>query len=661
MVHDFFGKPAIEQVMDRCLAVDANYRILATSEGVDDNVLADIAENKGWNVVRGSVEDVLSRFARAVRDYDLDIVVRVTGDCILIDYRLINYAISKFHELGTDYLALTNIIDGFDFEVIKGEAIVEADEKAKLPSEREHVSPYIRKSAKFKKELLPYGDRDLSHIHLSLDYREDAEVIESIIRNFEGKDYKYEEVVELIDENKQILERTKHIVPNEGYDKSMAVDKEFVTSLKGKALNLKKSKDLFNKVSTLIPNCSQTFSKSYLQFSAGASPLFAKEGKGCYLTDVDDNVYIDHAMGLGSCILGYSFAPVINDVEKQIGKGSTYTLPHYLEYELAELLTQVIPCAEMVRFGKNGSDVTSAAVKVARAFTGRDYVACSGYHGWQDWYISTTTKNRGIPGAVKELTRSFEYNNIESREKLFAKHKDKIACVIMEPISLAGPKDNFLQKVKELTEKNGALLIFDEVITGFRLANGGAQEYFGVVPDIACLGKAMGNGMPVSAVVGRKDIMELFNEVFFSFTFGGETLSIVSAIATIKYMIENRVIDYLWKQGEKLKEGIDNLINKKELNNILSLDSFPIRMILNFKGVEEDSLRMKTLFQQECAKRGVLFTGGLFMSLPHDDEIIGKSLSVYDEVMDILKYSIQYNMVDEMIEGRLLEPIFRKI
>jgi spore coat polysaccharide biosynthesis protein SpsF (cytidylyltransferase family) len=230
MVHDFFGKPAIERVIDRCLGVHANYKILATSEGVDDNVLADIAENKGWNVVRGSVEDVLSRFARAVIDYGLDIVIRVTGDCILIDHRLVNYAISKFHEFGADYLALTNIIDGFDCEVIKGEAIVEADKKAILPSEREHVTPYIRKSDKFKKVLFPYGERDLSHIHLSLDYREDAEVIESIIRNFEGEDYKYEEVVDLIDENKQILERTKHITPNEGYDKSLAADKEFVIS-----------------------------------------------------------------------------------------------------------------------------------------------------------------------------------------------------------------------------------------------------------------------------------------------------------------------------------------------------------------------------------------------------------------------------------------------
>ncbi len=661
MLHQFNGKPALEYVMDRCMPVDTDYKILATSEGSDDNVLADIAESKGWNVIRGSVDDVLGRFATAARNYGLDTVVRVTGDCILMDHRLVNYAVSRFHEIDADYLALTNIIDGFDFEVIRGNAVIEADKNAKLPSEREHVSPYIRNSGKFKAVLLPYTEKDLSGIHLSLDYKEDAEVIQNIMNYFQGRDYTYEDVAKLIHENNSILDKTNHIIPNEGYEKSLKVDKDYIEGLKGNALNLENNNALFDKVSELIPNCSQTFSKSYLQFSVGASPLFVKEAKGCHLTDVDNNTFIDFAMGLGSCILGYSFEPVVHEIEKQIRKGSIYSLPHYLEYDLAELLTEVVPCAEMVRFGKNGSDVTSAAIKVARAYTGRDYVACCGYHGWQDWYISTTTLNKGIPEEIKRLSLTFKFNDLGSLEKLFAEHKDKIACVIMEPISLCGPEDNFLQKVKDLAHKNGALLIFDEVVTGFRLAVGGAQEYFGVVPDIACLGKSMGNGMPISAIVGRKEIMKLFNEVFFSFTFGGETLSISAALATIRYIIENKTVDYMWKQGEKLQKGINALINGKALNNVISLECYPVRMIMNFKGNEKECLAMKTLFQQECAKRNVLFTGGLFLAQPHNDEVIEQLLSVYDPVMDILKYSNQAGIVDEMIEGRLLEPVFRKV
>lgn len=661
MLHNFLGKTAMEWVFERCSKVDSDYKILATSKDKDDDVLADIAQKKGWHVVRGGVEDVLERFARAVKGYGLNIVVRITGDCILTDYRLINYALSKFRELEPDYLTLTNIIDGFDIEIINGKALLDADKNAKIPSEREHVGPFIRKSRCLKTICLPYGDEDLSHIHLSLDYKEDAEVIGDILKQLGNSDFTYEDVAKILKWDPQIFEKVKHIIPNEGYKRSVLQDKEFIKGLKGRPLTLTNNKALFDKVLKRIPNGSQTFSKSYLQFSVGASPLFVKEGKGCYLTDVDNNLFVDFTMGLGACILGYAFEPVMKDIEEQFKKGGIYTLPHYLEYELAELITRTIPCAEMVRFGKNGSDVTSAAVRIARAYTGRDYVACCGYHGWQDWYIATTTRSKGIPEDVKKLTLTFQYNNLESLKGLFERYKDKIACVIMEPVSLEPPQGDFLNEVKELVHAYGALLIFDEVVTGFRFSIGGAQDFLGVTPDIACIGKAMGNGMPISAIAGKRDVMQLFDEIFFSFTFGGETPSISSAISTIRYLIENKVIEYLWSQGEKLKEGTTRLIEEKGISDILTINGYPIRTVMGFKGEEKESLKMKTLFQQECAKRGVLFTGGHNMSLPHTDDIINKTLSVYDEVMDILKYSLEYNMIDEMIEGRLLEPVFRKV
>lgn len=660
MLHNFMGKPAIEWVLNRCQNAEVDYKILATSVDKDDNILAEIAVRKGWNVVRGGTKDVLERFVRAVKDYSLDLVIRITGDCILIDHRLINFAISEFNKLRADYLILTNIIDGFDVEVITSKAIFNAEKKSKLPSEREHITSSIRKSKDFQKIFLPYGNEDLSHIHLSLDYKEDAVVIEDILRHFAEKDFTYEDVVKIIKEKPQIIEKAKHIIPNEGYQKSLYEDKDFIKKLKRKPLKLKNNIAILGKTESLIPNCSQTFSKSYLQFSVKASPLFVKEGKGCYLVDVDGNKFIDYTMGLGACLLGYAFEPIIKDVTKQIKKGTIYTLPHYLEYELAELLAMLIPCAEMVRFGKNGSDVTSAAVRLARAYTGRDYVACCGYHGWQDWYIATTNRNRGIPDDVKKLTMTFQYNNIKSLENLFDEYKNKIACVIMEPVSLEPPKNDFLKKVKEITHKNGALLIFDEVVTGFRFSIGGAQEFFEVIPDIACFGKAMANGMPISALVGKKDVMKLLNEIFFSFTFGGETLSIISAIATIKYLRENKVIDFIWKQGEKLKKGIETAINGKEIEDLISIEGYPIRTVFTFKEEEKKALKMKTLFQQECVKRGILFTAAHNISLPHTDDIIERTLSVYDEVMDILKYSYEYKILDEMIEGRLLEPVFRK-
>lgn len=271
--------------------------------------------------------------------------------------------------------------------------------------------------------------------------------------------------------------------------------------------------------------------------------MYLQSGKGSHVFDVDGNEYIDYVMALDPITLGYSYPQVNEAIIRQLERGITFSLMHPLEVELSELLIEVIPCAEMVRFGKNGSDVDSAAVRVSRAYTDREKIACCGYHGWQDWYIGTTTRDRGVPKSTKELTIPFEYNNIKSLERIFIKNKDQIAAVIMEPIIIAEPKDNFLQEVKELTHKNGAILIFDEIVTGFRLALGGAQEYFGLTPNLATFGKGIANGMPLSVIVGKREIMKEFDEVFFSFTFGGETLPLAAAIATIEEIEEKKLLN----------------------------------------------------------------------------------------------------------------------
>ena len=221
-------------------------------------------------------------------------------------------------------------------------------------------------------------------------------------------------------------------------------------------------------------------------------------GKGGHVWDVDGNEYVDFVNGLCAVTLGYDDADVTRAVKAQLEDGVIFTLPHPLEMQVAEAIVDMVPCAEMVRFGKNGSDVTAAAVRLARAFTGRDHVAVCGYHGWQDWYIGSTARNRGVPEAVRNLTHAFAYNDLESLRKMLAGHPGEVAAVILEPMNSQAPKDGFLEGVKELTHRHGALLVFDEVITGFRLANGGAQELFGVTPDLACFGKGVANGYPVS-------------------------------------------------------------------------------------------------------------------------------------------------------------------
>lgn len=422
-----------------------------------------------------------------------------------------------------------------------------------------------------------------------------------------------------------------------------------------------KSLQLYNIAQNLIPSCSQTFSKGYTQFSFKVSPIFIETAKNCHVWDVDGNEYIDYSMALGSITLGYAY-PVVNEaISEQLNKGIVYSLPHPLEVKLSQSLVEIIPCAEMVRFAKNGSDVTTGAVRAARAYTGRDKIISCGYHGWHDWYIGTTTRNKGIPKAVQELTLTFEYNNIESLKKLFHENSGEIAAVILEPVGVVEPEKGFLEEVKELAHKNGTLFIFDEIVTGFRLSEGGAQEYFEVIPDLACYGKGIANGMPISAVVGKREVMTIFDEIFFSFTFGGETISLAASIATINEIKTKGVIEHLWKMGRNLKEGFNTLAVKHGLNTYTECIGFPPRTVITFKDRNgQESLELKTLFQQEAIKRGVLFSGAQNICYSHTDTDIERTLEVYDESLGILAGAIKGGEVRSYLEGEIVQPVFRK-
>jgi glutamate-1-semialdehyde 2,1-aminomutase/spore coat polysaccharide biosynthesis protein SpsF len=434
------------------------------------------------------------------------------------------------------------------------------------------------------------------------------------------------------------------------------------TTIAGRGgLRLDRSLALKAKAERLIPSCTQTFSKGPTQFVQGASPVYLARGQDCYVWDVDGNKYIDYAMALGPIILGYNEPSVTEAVTRQVKEGTIFSLPHPLEIDVAELLTHLIPCAEMVRFGKNGSDATAGAVRLARAATGRELIACCGYHGWHDWYIGTTTRNQGVPKAVQALTIPFDYNNLESLQRVFAEHPRQVAAVIMEPVGVVEPQPEFLQAVRELTHGEGALLIFDEVITGFRLALGGAQEYFGVTPDLACFGKGMANGFPLSAIVGRQEIMQGFDEVFFSFTFGGETLSLAAAAATMTALRTKPVIPHLWEQGRRLKDGYNLLARESGVERWTECLGLPPRTVIMFRDeTGAESLLRKSLFQQECLKRGILFSGGHNICYSHHPKDIDDTLRVYRQVMGILAEAIETGTVGERLEGPPVEPVFRR-
>ncbi|MDB5888490.1 MAG: aminotransferase class-III, partial [Rhodocyclales bacterium] len=409
-----------------------------------------------------------------------------------------------------------------------------------------------------------------------------------------------------------------------------------------------------------IPLGSQTFSKSKTQYPYGVSPYFIEHGKGCRVQDADGNEYIDFVMSLAAVTLGYSDPDVTAAVRSQLDDGVIFSLPHRLEMEVAEKLRECVPCAEMTRFGKNGSDATSGAIRVARAFTGRDRVATCGYHGWQDWYIGSTARNKGVPKAVSELTHNFPYNDAEALDRLLSEHKGEFAAVILEPMNVAEPLPGYLEALRDITHKHGALLVFDETITGFRYELGGAQARFGVTPDLATFGKGMANGYPVSAVCGKAEYMHMMEEIFFSFTFGGELLSLAAAKATMEKLQREPVIATLKSRGARIKTSLAEKIAQHGIGEFASLAGDATWSFFALRDTPQYSAwHIKTLFLQEMFARGIITLGTHNISYAHGEADVDRLLAVYDEVLPILNDAVMNGRLEKLLRCAPLEPLFK--
>jgi len=428
--------------------------------------------------------------------------------------------------------------------------------------------------------------------------------------------------------------------------------------------NFPVSEELWQRAVNLIPAGTQTLSKGPDQFVRGITPKYLQRGCGSHVWDVDGNEYIDYPMALGPILLGYDYAPVSEAVIKQVRQGTTFTLMHPLEVEVSELLTSVIPSAEMVRFGKNGADVTSAAVKVARAATGRDHIAYCGYHGCQDWYAVTTPRNKGIPKALAGYMHAFEYNRIETLERVFAENPGQIACVIMEvpgtdPIVDPVTGKNFLQLVKDVAHKNGAVFVLDEIVTGFRYSIGGAQKYYRVTPDLSCFGKGMANGFAISALVGKKEFMKELNEVFFSMTYSGDTIGLAAAKATINELIAKPVIGHIWEMGRLLHEGINTAAENAGVT--LRITGKAPRGGISVKNEQgEEDLLLKSLFMQETVKRGILFGGPVFTTFSHGLDEVNKTVHASTEALKVLKAAVESGEPAGYLDGEPVGVVFRQ-
>lgn len=436
-----------------------------------------------------------------------------------------------------------------------------------------------------------------------------------------------------------------------------------------RTIQFEQSEKSRNHARDLIPAGCHTYSKGEDQFPSNA-PRFVSKAEGCYAFDLDGNRFLDWAMGLRTVILGHCYPAVLDAVKVELCKGSNFSLPSILESDLAEVFVDLIPSAEMVKFAKNGSDVTTAATRLARAYTGRDYIAlCSNgsFFSQDDWYIGATPCNSGIPKAIQDLTLSFQYNDINSLESLFDRYPDKIAAVILEATTGVPPEKGYLEKIRELTKRHGTLFILDEMITGFRWHLRGAQSYFGVTPDLSTFGKAIGNGFAISALVGRRDIMELGglthkkDKVFLlSSTHGGETHALAASLATIKEIREKDVIGHIWKIGEKLKNGFNEISKQMSLNEYVRMEGYPCSPVVVCCDREgKTSLPFRTLFLQEMMAQEILIPY-ITVSFSHTEREVEITLNAVQNALKKYQWALENNGIERVLKGPVVKPVFRR-
>jgi glutamate-1-semialdehyde 2,1-aminomutase len=421
----------------------------------------------------------------------------------------------------------------------------------------------------------------------------------------------------------------------------------------------RKSEAHLNRAELTIPLGSQTFSKSRTQYPVGISPLFIKKAKGCHVWDLDGNKYIDLVSALASVTLGYGDSRVNTAVRKQLKRGVSFSLPGTLEAEVAEMICHLVPSAEMVRFGKNATDVTTAAVRLARAYTGKDRVVVCGYHGWQDWFIGSTSRNKGVPKATSDLTEVFKYNDLESLRKILSEKND-VACVVMEPMNSSFPNPGFLEGVRELTKNHGVVLVFDETITGFRFSEGGAQELFNVIPDISTFGKGIANGFPLSVISGKREIMMEMEEIFFSGTFGGELLSLAAAKSVLELHINREVISQLEQIGLDLQNRVNSAVSQTDTQELLSLSGHPTWIFLNWREIDAYSADLlKTYFMQEMFQKGILILGTHNVNLAHTQRNLEKIEESYLSVLSSISNGIKQGDLQSKLKVAPLRPLFK--
>ena len=607
--------------------------IVACSKNQKDKTIINVCKKIGINYFSGSENDVLDRYYQAAKKYKALNVVRITADCPLIDPKIVDQVIINFFLKKVDYASNVNpptFPDGMDIEIFKFSALKEAYTKAKLVSEREHVTPFIINNKKFKKFNLQNFE-DNSSLRLTLDEKEDFILIQKIIKIFKNNfHFNLKNILDLYKKNKKFFAINSHIKRNEGYD-----------------LNL--GQKMWKRAKNIIPGGTMLFSKNPDLFLPKFWPAYFEKTKGCNIWDLQGKKYLDLSMmGVGTNILGYSRKEVDSAVRNIIDRGNMSTLNSKEEVLLAEKLVEMHPWSSMVRFTRTGGEALAVAIRIARAASGKNNVAICGYHGWHDWYLSANLsdsrnldshlmKNLPISGVNKKLKNSifsFEYNKFDQLEYIIKNHD--IGVVVMEVSRNELPKDNFLKKIRVLTKKKNIVLIFDECTSGFREAFGGLHLKHKINPDIAHFGKALGNGYAINAVIGTEDVMKYANSTFISSTFWTERIGPAAALATLEVMERIKSWEIITKIGHNIKKKWLELADIHKLKiKIEGLDALP-----RFNFDSRFNIYYKTFISQEFLKKNFLASNAIYVCVDHNEKIINLYLELLESLFKIIKNNI---------------------
>ena len=620
------GKPVLKWVIEAAQAAPGVTRVVvATSTNKADNIVVDKCIEWGVPVFRGSEEDVISRFMVVADDIKPDVLIRLTGDCPFHDPQVIGEVVRLRKTTGAAYAS--NIDpptwpDGLDVEVFTRQTLEIAHKEATRPSDRDCVTRYMaRNRSRFPSATLNCPIPGLHKERWVLDTLTDMEfcqkIAERLPSNWSGS---YLDILDVLEREPSLRFINGHHPRNERFY-------EGINSEPLGEYRYERSRKALTRARSIIPLGAQTFSKSYVQFP-GDSPLFLSHGDGAYAYDVDGNEYVDLVSGLLPVILGYRDPDVDAAVRRQLDSGVTFSLATELEWQLATRIQGHLPSAEKVRFGKNGSDVTTVAVRLARAFTGRNMVLSSGYHGWgSDFVGDFGDRGRGVPMASRLLTTGISHGNSEAALTLLK--SAEYACAIVEPEE----NPEFLQALRDVCDETGTVLIFDEIITWPRWGMGGAQGHFGIKPDLTTLSKAMANGMPISAICGRSDIMRLLeppDNIFYSGTFQGEALSIAAAIACIDKLERENVVEKIRGQQAFLNGEMFRLLIKYDVPMVCNYLPGLTRFRFEDTGAASGD-QIAAYFREQMAKHGVLIISSNNLGLRHGNEEIKRVVRAYED------------------------------